>query len=183
MCHVHSNNSNNNNNLTITQSGRLQRSLLVLGYICENIKKCNNEFIKFCETKKGNYKYRNNNNSSNNNNNNNNDSNNNSSNRNNRNNKNSSSNNNSTENNNNNDSLPLNEVVANHDIRDIDKLYPEIIYGACYSAIRYALTIPNTDVQLRCAQALCGIFTGYYYYYYYYILTEIINNQNAVILL
>jgi hypothetical protein len=50
--------------------------------------------------------------------------------------------------------------VAMKDISEIEALHPSILYGACYSAAIYALTVHVPAVQVRGAQALCGVFSG-----------------------
>jgi hypothetical protein len=50
--------------------------------------------------------------------------------------------------------------VAMKDISEIETLHPSILYGACYSAAIYALTVQVPAVQVRGAQALCGVFSG-----------------------
>jgi hypothetical protein len=51
-------------------------------------------------------------------------------------------------------------TVALKDVSEVEALHPSILYGACYSAGVYALTVPVPAVQVRGAQALCGVFSG-----------------------
>lgn len=51
-------------------------------------------------------------------------------------------------------------TVAMKDISEVEALHPSILYGTCYSAAIYALTVPVPAVQIRGAQALCGVFSG-----------------------
>lgn len=53
-----------------------------------------------------------------------------------------------------------NHAIASRDISSIELLHPSTIHGSCYAASVYALTIPHTLVQVRGAQALCGVFAG-----------------------
>jgi hypothetical protein len=57
-------------------------------------------------------------------------------------------------------SQDANKLTALKDIAEVPFLHPRAMYGSCYSAAIYALTVEDCAVQLRSAQALCGVFTG-----------------------
>ena len=51
-------------------------------------------------------------------------------------------------------------IALTPDISEIELLHPAALYGTCYVAAVYALTLPEPTVQMQGAQALCGVFTG-----------------------
>ena len=129
-----------NDKLTMGHLGHLQRCLIVFGYVCEAVKKCSTA-MEACEEH---------------------------------------FNHTSTELNqlntsaravyvtsdtahttkNNANSTYGNHAIASRDISSIELLHPSTVHGSCYAASVYALTIPHTLVQVRGAQALCGVFAG-----------------------
>ena len=53
-----------------------------------------------------------------------------------------------------------NELIAEMPITSIKSLRPSSFHGACYAAARFALSLPDSQVQTRAVQALCGVFLG-----------------------
>jgi hypothetical protein len=57
-------------------------------------------------------------------------------------------------------STQVNNTIAKRDISAVELLHPSALQGSCYAAAIYALTVPHAVVQIRGAQALCGVFAG-----------------------
>jgi hypothetical protein len=125
--------------LNLNQNANLQRCLIVLGFICGHIKECSAELRQFI-TKFNDEKLLN-------------------------------KNDNTTTNIRslgiskvylNTNSTEINDKIAeNYSVLDINYLHPCAIFGCVYTAIMFALTVNNIQVQVRAVQALCGVFTGY----------------------
>lgn len=115
-----------NSLLTPGHIGNLQRCLIVLGYVCECVKKCSAEMTTLAQkfhttpvmanaSSAVRKMYA---------------------------------------------SAQANQSIAMKDIAEVEFLHPATLHGACYAAAIYALTVPNAAVQIRGAQALCGVFAG-----------------------
>ena len=50
---------------------------------------------------------------------------------------------------------------ANKNIANIDRLQASNMIGACYSAAKFGTVVKDVSVQVRAAQALCGVFSGF----------------------
>jgi hypothetical protein len=50
---------------------------------------------------------------------------------------------------------------ANKHIAKIDRLQATYMIGACYSAAKFGTIVKDVAVQVRAAQALCGVFSGF----------------------
>ena len=57
------------------------------------------------------------------------------------------------------------EAIAAKPITDIERILPTAVNGCCYSAAIYALSLPYEQIQGRAAQALCNVFVGTFFFW------------------